>query len=166
VLELERIPISEINPAAYNPRQDLRPGDPEYEQLKRSIETWGLVEPLVWNRRTGNLVGGHQRLKILIQRGDAEVDVSVVDLDPENEKALNLALNKIQGDWDEDALRALLEELSRTDIDLELTGFSETELTGLLQDIDIDSLALEMSIPHEPAEKKPIVCPQCGYEFE
>ena len=166
MLELERIPISEINPAPYNPRQDLRPGDPEYEQLKRSIETWGLVEPLVWNRRTGNLVGGHQRLKILIQRGDAEVDVSVVDLDPENEKALNLALNKIQGDWDEDALRALLEGLSRTDIDLELTGFSETELTGLLQDIDIDSLALELSIPHEPAEKKPIVCPQCGYEFE
>ena len=163
---VKRVPISAVNPAPYNPRKDLKPGDAEYEKLKRSIDHWDLVEPLVWNRRTGNLVGGHQRLKILIQRGDAEVDVSVVDLDPENEKALNLALNKIQGDWDEDALRALLEELSRTDIDLELTGFSETELTGLLQDIDIDSLALELSIPHEPAEKKPIVCPQCGYEFE
>ena len=80
-MDVQRIPLARIKAAAYNPRKDLRPGDPEYEKLRRSIERWDLVEPLVWNRRTGNLVGGHQRLKILEARGDTEVEVSVVDLD-------------------------------------------------------------------------------------
>ena len=60
---IKKIPISRIKEAAYNPRLDLKPGDPEYEKIKRSIEEFDLVEPLVWNETTGNLVGGHQRLK-------------------------------------------------------------------------------------------------------
>jgi hypothetical protein len=94
-LRLERIAARRINPAPYNPRLDLKPGDPDYEKLARSVDEFGLVEPLVWNRRTGNLVGGHQRFKILLARGVKEVDVSVVDLPLEREKALNVALNKI-----------------------------------------------------------------------
>ena len=90
--------INQINPAPYNPRKDLTPGTPEYERLKRSIDTFGCVEPLVWNKRSGNLVGGHQRFKVLLARGDTTTDVSVVDLPPEQEKALNVALNKISGD--------------------------------------------------------------------
>lgn len=90
-----------------------------------------MVEPLIWNERTGNLVGGHQRFKVLLDRGDKEVDVSVVNLSLEKEKALNLALNKIQGDWDNEKLYALLEELSLTDIDLEITGFNEEEFKKL-----------------------------------
>ncbi|MEQ9617520.1 MAG: DNA methyltransferase [Phycisphaerales bacterium] len=127
-MQLERIPADKINPAPYNPRRDLKPGDREYESLRRSIGEFGLVEPLVWNRRSGHLVGGHQRFKVLLQRGELEVDVSVVDLPPEKEKALNIALNKIQGGWDEGKLAALLDEIiDSPDLDLGLTGFELDE---------------------------------------
>jgi len=96
------------------------------------IGHFDLVEPLVWNERTGNLVGGHQRLKILIERGDLTVPVVVVNLDQNDEKALNLALNKIQGDWDESKLSDILQELRCSDFDLNLTGFSVEELNFLL----------------------------------
>ncbi|MBX3315754.1 MAG: DNA modification methylase [Phycisphaeraceae bacterium] len=132
-LRLERIAARRINPAPYNPRLDLKPGDPDYEKLARSVDEFGLVEPLVWNRRTGNLVGGHQRFKILLARGVKEVDVSVVDLPIEREKALNIALNKISGDWDERKLGALLDELTATpDLDVLLTGFDMCEIDGLI----------------------------------
>ena len=98
-MKIETINISKINPAVYNPRKNLKPGDADYDKLKKSIDEFGCVEPLIWNKRTGNLVGGHQRLKILKERGDKEVQVSVVDLDDQKEKALNIALNKISGDW-------------------------------------------------------------------
>lgn len=64
-MEIREVPVEKLNPAAYNPRKDLKPGDPEYEKLKRSLDTFGCVEPIVWNERTGNVVGGHQRLKVL-----------------------------------------------------------------------------------------------------
>ena len=130
-MRLERLPIERLSPAAYNPRKDLRPGDPEYDRLKRSIERWDSVEPLVWNERTGNLVGGHQRLKILAARGDTDVDVSVVDLDPQEEKALNVALNKISGEWDLPKLTELLSSLSGAGFDATLTGFNLKDLESL-----------------------------------
>ena len=77
---IETIPVSKINPATYNPRKDLKPEDPEYKKLLQSIIVFGYVDPLVWNKRTGNLVGGHQRFKILLAMGFKEVQVSVVDL--------------------------------------------------------------------------------------
>lgn len=138
-LRLERIAARRINPAPYNPRLDLKPGDPDYEKLARSVDEFGLVEPLVWNRRTGNLVGGHQRFKILLARGVKEVDVSVVDLPLEREKALNIALNKISGDWDERKLGALLDELTSTpDLDVLLTGFDMGEIDGLIATSRLD----------------------------
>lgn len=129
-MKIEKISIDKIKPAKYNPRKDLKPGDPEYEHLKRSIEEFTLVEPLIWNKRLGVLISGHQRLKILLARGDKEVDVSVVDLDENKEKALNVALNKIQGAWDKDKLKDLFETMVLPDI--QLTGFSSSEIDGLL----------------------------------
>ena len=127
------LPINQINPAPYNPRKNLKPGNPEYERLKRSIDTFGCVEPLVWNKRSGNLVGGHQRFKVLLARGDTEVDVSVVDLPPEKEKALNIALNKISGDWDPRKLAQLLDELVQVPgFDVELTGFDIPDVNALI----------------------------------
>lgn len=105
MVQIKSIPVEKINPAPYNPRKDLKPGDPEYEKLKRSIEEFGYVEPLVWNERTGHLVGGHQRFKILLHQGAKTVEVSIVDLDDKKERALNIALNKISGDWDNEKLR-------------------------------------------------------------
>ncbi len=130
---IERKTISDINPAPYNPRLDLKLGDPDYEALTRSYEEFGLVEPLVWNKRSGNLVGGHQRLKIIKASGATEVEVVVVDLPDTKEKALNLALNKIQGGWDELKLSELLGELMEApDLDFETTGFDLDEANELI----------------------------------
>jgi len=139
---IKKIPIEKINPAPYNPRIDLQPGDPEYEALKQSMTRFGAVEPLVWNERTGNLVGGHQRFKILREEKPKTLLVSVVNLDEAEEKALNLALNKISGDWDEEKLQLLLAELSNTFDDTTLTGFSDEELEELLLDFSGDSEVL------------------------
>ena len=158
---IRKVLVSEINPAAYNPRINLQPGDPDYEKLKKSITTFGYVEPLVWNERTKTLISGHQRLKILIEQGIPEIEVSVVDLSPEQEKALNLALNKIRGDWDEDKLAVLLEDLKKTpDFDLALTAFDSPEISRILDnyhepkdpdDFDFDAAVESIT---EPITKK------------
>jgi DNA modification methylase len=134
-LEIQKVSVDKINPAQYNPRKDLQPGDPEYEKLKRSIHEFGYVEPLIWNQRTGNLVGGHQRYKILLERDIQEVECSVVDLDENREKALNIALNKISGDWDLPRLKDLLEEIDTSDLDVELTGFDVDEIDDLMASV-------------------------------
>ena len=132
-MQIERKKISELNRAAYNPRIDLIPGDTEYENLRRSITTYGMLIPVVWNKRTGNVVGGHQRLTVLENEGETEVDVSVVDLDEMQERQLNVALNKIEGGWDEEKLAELLTELGD---DATLTGFTQQEIDSLTNDID------------------------------
>ena len=129
---IEKIPSAKLNPAAYNPRKDLKPDDKEYEKLKRSISEFGYVEPVIWNKTTGNVVGGHQRLKVLLDLGQTEIDCVVVELTEEREKALNLALNKIQGDWDETKLSALMAEFDATTFDVSLTGFDADEVDALL----------------------------------
>ena len=131
-MDIQKIPAARLNPAAYNPRKDLKPGDREYEKLKRSIVEFGYVEPVIWNRRTGNVVGGHQRLKVLVDMGQTEIDCVVVDLDLRREKALNVALNKIQGDWDEEKLASLMAEFDAADFDVSLTGFEASEVDALL----------------------------------
>lgn len=136
-MNIQKVLIDKINPAAYNPRVDLKPGDKDYEKLKKSIDTFGYVEPLVWNIRTGNLVGGHQRFKVLKERGIKEVEVSVVDLDTQKEKALNLALNKIQGQWDYEKLGDLLKELTQNpDFDSMLTGFELPEISQIFDQLE------------------------------
>jgi DNA modification methylase len=123
--------IADLNAAKYNPRKALKAGDPEFEKLKRSIEVFGLVDPPIWNSRTNTVVGGHQRLSVLKSLGYTEVDVVVVDLDETQEKALNVALNKVSGDWDIPLLTDLLKEISESDIDVPLTGFDLAEMNDL-----------------------------------
>lgn len=130
-MQIEKIEISRLNPAEYNPRKDLQPGDAEYEKLKRSMAQFGYVEPVIWNKATGRVVGGHQRLKILVDMGLKEVDCVVVEMDEEKEKALNIALNKINGEWDTDKLAMLISDLQGLDLDVSLTGFEETEIADL-----------------------------------
>lgn len=125
------MPVKDIHPAAYNPRKDLKPDDPEWRKIKRSMDEFGLVEPLVWNVRTGNLVGGHQRFKILTAEGATELQVSVVDLDEAREKALNLALNRVSGQWSDEQLAILLESLD--DELIHISGFDTKEVAGLLE---------------------------------
>ncbi len=131
-MNIQKIHISKLNPAEYNPRIELKPGDSEYEKLKRSIKEFGYVEPVIWNETTSNVVGGHQRLTVLKDLGNTEIDCVVVKLDSQREKALNIALNKIQGDWDNDKLSTLLTELDEQDFDITLTGFEASEMDELL----------------------------------
>ena len=133
-MNIEKLNIALLIPADYNPRKDLRPGDPEYEKLKRSIEQFGYVEPVIWNKTTGRVVGGHQRLKILLDLGLTEVECVIVEMDEDKEKALNIALNKISGDWDKDKLALLIEDLQVSDFDVSLTGFEPAELNELFKD--------------------------------
>ena len=133
-MEIIKIAIDKLKPAEYNPRKDLKPGDPEFEKLKRSVEEFGYVEPIIWNKRTGVVVGGHQRLKVLKHLGYTEVDCVVLDIDEQKEKALNVALNKISGSWDVPLLTALLKGLDENGFDTTLTGFDVTEMSDLFDD--------------------------------
>lgn len=172
-MNIQTISIDRINAAAYNPRVDLQQEDPEYEKLKRSIEEFGYVEPIVWNERTGNMVGGHQRFKILKARGDTEVTVSVVDLDYQQERLLNLALNKVSGRWDDEALARLLDELQAAGAELDLSGFEENEIDELLAEFtepatdqlgDFQNSELDASDYNET--QFDCKCPRCGFVFD
>ena len=153
-MNIEKKNIKDLLPADYNPRKDLKPGDPEYEKLKRSIEQFGYVEPVIWNEKTGRVVGGHQRLKVLTDMGITEVDVVVVDMDTEKEKALNIALNKISGEWDTEKLALVIADLQGTDFDVSLTGFDPEELEDLFRD-DVKGGVKEDDFDVEAELKKP-----------
>ena len=131
---IEKIEVKKLIPADYNPRKDLQPGDSEYEKIKRSLEEFGYVDPVIWNKTTGRVVGGHQRLKVLASMGRTEVECVVVELDEEKEKALNVALNKISGDWDKEKLAVLMTDLDAADFDVSLTGFDAAEIDDLFKD--------------------------------
>lgn len=149
----ERRRIEELKPAEYNPRKRLRPGDEEYERLKKSIEAFGYVDPIIINA-DGTVIGGHQRLFVLQDLGYLEADVAVVDLNKQDEKALNIALNKISGEWDDEKLAALLSELDVEGYLMELTGFDGDELSEIFQGIDpakIDLDSVDDDIPEPDA---------------
>lgn len=144
---IERKKVSELQFAPYNPRII---DNEMFERLKKSLTMFGYVEPIVWNKRTGHVVGGNQRLKALQELGIKEVDTIVIDLPLEQEKALNLALNKIEGEWDIPKLKELLVELSESVIkeDLTITGFSIEEIERLIGRIEenISETNIEQSL--------------------
>ncbi len=149
---IEKIAVEQLNPAKYNPRIALKAGDSEYEKLKRSIAEFGYVEPVIWNKTTGNVVGGHQRLTVMKDLGEKLIDCVVVELDELKEKALNVALNKIQGDWDNTKLSELLTELDASAFDITLTGFEATEVEELM-DSFYSHEAVEDDFDYQEAEE-------------
>jgi len=136
-VNIERRRLADLRPAEYNPRKALTPEDDEYRKIKRSIEQFGYIDPIIVNS-DGTIIGGHQRHTVLSDLGYENADVVVVDLNKQDEKALNVALNKISGEWDEIALRDLLVELDLGDYDITLTGFSHQELDDLIELTDFD----------------------------
>lgn len=154
-MRLEHLPLAALTPAPYNPRKPLKPGDAGWTKLAASVRAFGLVQPLVYNRRSGRLVGGHQRLEVLkhdaAERGGPDASRAdafqaetapcvVVDLPDAEEKALCVALNnaEVGGAWDGAKLVGLLGELSAealkpdADFDAALTGFDPNQLDALL----------------------------------
>lgn len=109
----------------------------EMESLRRSVSHWGMVEPLVVRRSNQLVIGGNQRLETAKALGMAAVPVVYVELSDAEAKALNLALNRIRGEWDLPKLGELLEDLQRLpEIDESLTGFSGDEIDALLAELD------------------------------
>lgn len=124
--------LRDLTPAEYHPRKEQRPGDDTYEAIRKSIDEFGHVQPIVWNVRTGNIVGGHQCRMVLLNMGIEEGDVTIIDLSLEKEKLLNLALNKITGEWDKTKLKELIVELQTYPVDVTLSGFDDVEIEALL----------------------------------
>ena len=128
--ELKELPVTVLKPAEYNPRKKLKPGDKEYEKIKASIQEFGFADPLVVNADM-TIIGGHQRLTVAMDLGYTEVPCAVVDVDKTREKALNIALNKITGQWDDEMLANLLKDLDGVQFNTDLTGFEREEIAAL-----------------------------------
>lgn len=151
-MNVKMMKVNKLKPAPYNPRVKLTEDDREFQSLKEGITKYGFVQPVVWNKRTGFVVGGHQRLEVAKALGYTEVPVHEVDLDDADEKKLNLALNKVSGKWNEEALGLLLADLKAGEEDLDVTGFDEIEieeLTLAFSDVSYDDLLEDLEREEE-----------------
>lgn len=131
---LKIISVELLKPAEYNPRKQLKPGDKEYEKIKNSILEFGFADPVVVNTDM-TIIGGHQRVTVAKDLGYKEVPCAVVDLDKQREKALNIALNKITGAWNEQLLADLIVDLQNEDFNVDLTGFEPPEVEQLMSKV-------------------------------
>jgi len=158
-MEFIKLKIDQLVHAEYNPRKDLKAGDPEFEKIKNSIAEFGYCEPIIVNKDY-TIVGGHQRHKVLQALGYVEVDCVIIDVDKTKEKALNIALNKITGEWDTDALAGLLEDLKMQDYNIELTGFDFAEAEKLFDELhkddesEEDEFDVDGALPENPISQK------------
>lgn len=133
-MEWKRIAVSDLQPAAYNPRKKLKSGDKEYEKIKNSINEFGYVEPIIVNSDM-TVISGHQRLTVLKDLDYKEVECVVIEVDKVREKALNIALNKITGAWDDNLLADLLVDLQNENFNTDFTGFEVPEIDMLFSKV-------------------------------
>lgn len=153
IMEIKELPLKELKPAAYNPRKKLKKGDKEYEKIKQSLLKFGYVDPIIVNEDL-TVIGGHQRLTVLKDLDYETAKCVIVDLPKEDEKALNIALNKITGQWDEALLADLLLDLQESDFNLDLTGFEPPEIDDILSNVHDKELS-EDEFDVEEELKKP-----------
>ena len=139
-MEIREIRLSELHPASYNPRKKLKKGDKEYEKIKQSLLKFGYVDPIIVNKDL-TVIGGHQRLTVLKDLDYETAKCVIVDLSKEDEKALNIALNKITGQWDDQLLADLLLDLQEADFNLDLTGFEPPEIDDILSNVHDNDLS-------------------------
>jgi ParB-like chromosome segregation protein Spo0J len=133
-LAIEHVAIDALRPDGGNPR---RISDAELESLTRSIQQFGLIDPVIARREDNTVIGGHQRLIAARRLGHKTVPVVFVDVSADQAHLLNLALNKISGSWDQELLARLLSELEQTpDVDISLSGFGEDEIAKLLKTLE------------------------------
>ena len=154
-MEIKELPLKELKPAAYNPRKKLKKGDKEYEKIKQSLLKFGYVDPIIVNKDL-TVIGGHQRLTVLKDLDYETAKCVIVDLPKEDEKALNIALNKITGQWDDALLADLLLDLQESDFSLDLTGFEPPEIDDILSNVHDKELS-EDEFDVEEELKKPTV---------
>ena len=186
-MDFEKIKLTDLLPAEYNPRVI---SDEDYEKLENSINEFGLVDPIIVNLKNNRIIGGHQRYKVLMneyQNGgnDELILIKLGDIgwtfpqenlvieDELHEKALNVALNKISGQWNNVKLQELLVELDLEDFNLSLTGFQEFEIDKLNYDQDVEfeeinDLSKEESYDDSDSSMDDVylTCPSCGGQFK
>ena len=157
-MEFKQLKIDSLVPAGYNPRKKLKPGDKEYEKIKNSITEFGYVEPVIVNEDM-TIIGGHQRVTVLKDLGYEEIDCIVVSVDKQKEKALNIALNKITGEWNKELLADLIKDLQDSDFDIAFTGFEPPEIEQLFNSVH-DKKVTEDEFDVEAELQKPVVAKQ------
>ena len=139
---IKRMKLADLKMAEYNPREM---SERAFEGLGNSISKFGLLIPIVWNKTTGNIVGGHQRYKHLTEAGETETDVVIVELDANEEVALNITLNNpnIRGGFSSEVVRLL--------------KLVEAQMGSLFNDIRLNDLfmTLKDEKPREPKPDKP-----------
>ena len=193
-MDFEDIKLTDIVPAEYNPR---RISESEFEKLKSSISEFGLVDPIIINLNNNKIIGGHQRYDVLmnehINNNDKYDSLKLIKLgdigwvfceedliikDDSHEKALNIALNKISGSWDNEKLQELFVDLELDDFDLDLTGFDSMEIAQLgfddnIEFFDEENLEEEDDFDKDEFDEVKIEdyegqnkCPKCGYEWD
>lgn len=164
-MKIHQIAPAELVPAEYNPRQiSLH----QLNALKTSITKFGFVEPVIMNTETGKIVGGHQRVLAAVELELDKVPVVKVKLTDDDEKALNIALNKISGTWDEQVLAQLLSDLGASGVDLADLGFRDDELHELIAAVDGEragDFSGEGSVELNPEDFENFEhsCPRCGF---
>ena len=155
-MKWQTLPIDVLLPAVYNPRKSLKKGDKEYEKIKNSILEFGYVEPIIINYDM-TVIGGHQRLTVLKDLGYKDVQCVVVEIKDENKvKALNIALNKITGVWNEQLLAELISDLQKSDYNIDFTGFEPPEIEQLFSKIHNKEIK-EDDFDVDEALKKPLI---------
>ena len=189
-MEIVKVDINELISPEYNPRQIT---DEEMEKLKNSINEFGYVVPIIVIKHKNHIVGGNQRCLALKQLGYTMIDVIYIDEpDINKEKALNIRLNNLSGEWDKNKLQNILDDLKLQEFDVSLTGFDIevqkfefddnppiynvrssdiVDMKGEDQEETIDEIYFE--IPDDEPEYdesiadtvESITCPRCGYEL-
>lgn len=148
-MKIEKVPIKDLFSPNYNPRQI---SDTEMEKLKQSIKEFGYVDPIIVNSYNNHIIGGNQRFEAMKQLGYDEIDVSFVNItDPNREKALNLRLNKLSGEWNTEKLNDIIEELQINHFDLSITGFDDFD-----KEIDFEMLMEMESISNDLNEESTV----------
>src|SRR5687767_5936349 len=132
-VQIVQVAINDLHPDPANPR---RISDAELDALTRSLREYGFLQPVIARHDDHIVIGGHQRLVAARRLGYKQVPVIFVDLSPEQSHLLNLALNKISGDWDEQLLARMLADLQANAVGLEISGFDADEINRLLKGIE------------------------------
>ena len=189
-MNLKKLKIGDLKIAAYNPRKELTEKDKEYQKIKNSIIEFGYVTPIIVNSDM-TVISGHQRLKVLKDLKYEDIDCIIVEFDKNKEKLLNIALNKISGEWDYQKLESIFNELEKRkinktidfkniwnnqkinealeniNIDLSITGFDDKEINKFIKETEeIITENEEVNILDFSDEKFKCQCPKCGFMFD
>lgn len=160
-LKVVDVLLADLEPAAWNPRTL---SSKDKNDLKRSLDNFGCVEPLLVRKEDMSIIGGHQRYYVALELGWPDIPCVILDLTETQAKVLNVGLNKISGDWETDKLQELLAEIATEELEVDLTGFSDADMAAMGIYLD-PTLAPEPTEPTKPETVPNIHCPKCGFEF-